>query len=246
MAPTTERVIVGLELQVPYHASRIFQSFLYFVKDYQPTRLVGIGDHLDCPAPSRWNRGTAEEYGSKLQQEVDQLKRMFTQIRAIYDGPWGMHKGNHEQRIDTYAAMKAPAFAGLDCLKVANLLDYDGFGITELPPVSVLTQGWVTTHGDIGTLAKYSGGTALSLARRLRRSVICGHTHRLGHIQETDGGGTLHGVETGHMMDISRASYIRDGCPNWQSGWVTVEINGQRVHPTLVNSSQKGVLTFDG
>lgn len=245
----SERVMVGLELQLPYHNQRIWNAFLGFVSDWKPTRIVGIGDHLDCPAPARWNRGTAAEYAGNLQRECDQMKGKFGEIRSVFDGVFDIHRGNHEARIDAYARTKAPAFAGLEALQVRSLLEYKKFEITELPPIAKLAPGWITTHGDIGVLSKYSGGTAISLARRLGVSVVCGHTHRLGHLQESSGIGArtvLHGVETGHMMDIKKAAYIKSGAPNWQGGWAAFEINGHRVHPILVNASPTGVLSYEG
>lgn len=244
-----ERVIVGLELQLPYHNQRIWHSFLEFVTDWKPTRIVGIGDHLDCPAPARWNRGTAEEYAGTLQRQCDAMKFKFQELRKFYSGRFDVHRGNHEARIDAYARTKAPAFVGLSALEVRNLLDYEAYDILELPPIARLAPGWITTHGDIGVLSKYSGGTAIALARRLGVSVVCGHTHRLGHLQESSGIGAskvLHGVETGHMMDIKKAAYIKSGAPNWQGGWAAFEINGGRVHPILVNASPTGVLSYEG
>lgn len=244
-----ERVVVGLELQVPFHSEPIWRSFLSFVGEFEPTRIVGIGDHLDCPAPARWNRGTAEEYAGDLQGECNLMKRKFSELLGVTDCQIDVHKGNHEARIDAYARNKAPAFAGLDALRVASLLDYKTYRITELPAVAPLAPGWVTTHGDIGVLSKYSGGTAIALARRLGVSVVCGHTHRLGHLQESSGVGAsrvLHGVETGHMMDIRKADYIRSGAPNWQGGFAAFVINGNTVHPILVNASQTGKLSYNG
>lgn len=178
------------------------------------------------------------------------MKRKFQEVRNIFVGEFDVHKGNHEARIDAYARNKAPAFAGLDALQVGSLLDYDGFEINQLPTVAPLAPGWVTTHGDISrSLSKYAGGTAIALGRRRGVSVVCGHTHRLGHLQESYGVGAnrvLHGIETGHMMDVSKASYIQDGAPNWQGGWAAFVINDKQVHPILVNASQTGKLSYNG
>ena len=240
-------MVVGLELQVPYHNKKIFESFLAFLQDYKPDRLVGIGDHLDCPAPARWNRDTAEEYAGELQKEVNQLKGLFGNIRDVYDGPFEVHEGNHERRIETYARTKAPAFASLECLSIRSLLDYDNFGIVELAAVAPLCRGWVTTH-DFGGLLRvssaYAGGTAMAGARRLGKSVVMGHTHKLGHVQQTVGGKILHGVETGHCMDDKKAGYI--AYPNWQPGWAVIEYNKDHsVGVQLVNVSRAGKVAFD-
>lgn len=239
-----ERVIVGLEAQIPYHSRKIFNGFLEFLKNYSPTKLIIIGDFLDCPAPARWNRATAEEFSTNLQAEVDLGVKMLREVRDVFNGPIGFHTGNHENRIQRYLEKEAPALADLRCLRISSLLDFDDLDISDLPVVSPVAPGWVTTHGDIApSISRYSGGTAIGLARRLRRNVIMGHTHRLGHIQETDGSTTLHGIETGHFMDVRKASYVKHGVPNWQSGFVTLDVHGQKVHPQLVNISQKGVVS---
>lgn len=249
MVVTTKKVVVGLETQVPFHSKPAFEAFLRFLVDFAPDRLVGIGDHLDCPAPARWNRGTAAEYATNLQYEIDTLKAMFANIRNVYDGPFELHKGNHEQRIEAYTRTKAPAFSDLLCLSMPELLDYRGFDLVDLPRFAPLAPGWVTTHGDSGGSSKFSGGVAMGLAHRQGRSVVCGHTHKLGHIQESVGVGaskTLHAIETGHMMDVKKASYIAHESPNWQMGWAAFEINGTRVHTHLVGCTPTGRLTFDG
>lgn len=244
------RIVLGLETQVPYHSRPIWTAFLQFVSDYRPHEIIGVGDHLDCPAPSRWNRGTASEYAGDLQREINVMKGMFEDIRTVFDGPMSVHEGNHEARINTYARTKAPAFADLDCLEVAALLDYDGYAIRERKPVEPLSRykstGFVTTHGDlIKRVSPVSGATAMLHARRFGRSVIHGHTHRMGIIQESDATRTLVGVETGHMMDVKKASYVF--APNWQAGWVVAEINQQnRVHVSLVAVTPGGAVTFHG
>lgn len=242
------RIILGLEMQVPYHSRPIFNSFLQFVTDYQPHEIIGMGDHLDCPAPSRWNRGTAAEYAGNLQREVDALKGMFGEIRNVFDGPMSVHEGNHEARINVYARTKAPAFADLDCLQVSALLDYDGYAIRQRLPVDVLRQrtGFVTTHGDLlKRVSPTAGSTAMLHARRFGRSVLCGHTHRMAILQESNQIRTLVAAETGHMMDVKKASYVF--APNWQSGWVVAEVTpANNVHISLVPVSSSGVVTFHG
>lgn len=247
--PRNYRIVLGLETQVPYHSRQLFAAFLGFIGDYGPNEIIGMGDHLDCPAPSRWNRGTAAEYGGNLQREVDTMRGMLWDIRTVFGGRFSVHKGNHEERIDTYTRTKAPAFASLDCLTVSELLQYDALDIWERQPIEDLRKGtgWVTSHGHLGSLSRTSGGTAKSLANRLGKSVICGHTHRMGVINSTVGTKVTSGVETGHMMDLKKASYIKTGAPDWQSGWVVAEITKKgNVAVQLVPVSSSGVVTYNG
>ena len=85
-----------------------------------------------------------------------------------------------------------------------------------------LLPGWVMAHGDEGSLNRVPGSTAMNLARKLGKSVVCGHTHKLGIQHETTGlngrTSTLFGMEVGHLMDIKKASYLTSGIANWQQG----------------------------
>lgn len=243
-------VVIGGECQIPYHSPAAWKAFLRFIKEYSPEQVIIIGDFLDCPAPARWNRGTAEEYAGNLQGELNVARRMLGDLREIHSGYLGFHIGNHEERINTYARTKAPAFTSLDCLEVSSLLGFRDYDIEQRTPIHSLgkSTGWVTSHGHLGTLSKHSGGTAMALARRLGRSVFSGHTHRLGILNESSGlraNTTLSGVESGHMMDVKKAEYVRHGAPNWQAGWAVAEIgmNG-RVWPGIVPCSPSGVISW--
>jgi len=243
-------VVIGGECQIPFHSKPMWRSFLDFIKSFKPEQVILIGDFLDCPAPARWNRGTAAEYAGKLQAGLDAAKRMLGELRDVHDGYLGFHIGNHEARINTYARTKAPALADLECLEVSSLLDFEGFDIEQRKSIHNLggAPGWTTTHGDLGSLSKYAGGTALAFGRRIGRSVFCGHTHRLGILNESYGMGastTVCGVESGHMMDVRKADYIKHQSPNWQGGWAVAEIQPTgKVWPGIVYCSQTGKVTW--
>lgn len=238
------RVLIGLEMQIPYENPKLFRSFLDFAKDFNPERIVVIGDFLDVPGPARWNRGTALEFRGTLGMESRRGYEYLRELRGLVGSSTviDFHEGNHEKRIQSYVRNKAPAFEGLDVLSIPSLLRFDELGINLLPDVSPLAQGWVTTHGDVvaSTVSRTSGGTALIQARKIGKSVICGHTHRLGMINEQLAGKSLTGVETGHMMDLNKASYVY--APNWQAGFAAVEISEnkvQKIHLTKLNSQGK-------
>lgn len=221
------RVLVGLEMQIPYQNPRLFEAFISFAADFNPDRVVVIGDYLDVPGPSRWNRGTALEFAGSLQRECQTGQQYLGELRSVVGDlcDVGYHNGNHEKRIDSYIRNKAPAFAGLEALRIPNLLGFDKLGIRLLPDVAPFARGWVSTHGDVvaRTLSKSAGSSAIIQAKRVGKSVVMGHTHRLGLVSETLAGKTLTGVETGHMMDLKKASYV--AYPNWQAGFAAFELD---------------------
>jgi len=234
-----KRVVVLSDLQIPYHDSKTVDAVIDFVKYYKPDELWCVGDELDAPEPSRWNKGMAGEYAGTLQQGIDETKEIISRFKkAIGRKPFYMQRSNHTDRIDTYIRKYAPAFNSLKSLEIEELLGYNSIGVTYLHRMHELLPGWVMAHGDEGKLSQTPGSTALSLAKRLGKSVVCGHTHRVGLQHETVGfygkTHTLFGLEIGHMMDMRQAEYLSAGTANWQQGIGILIEDNKKVVPYAV------------
>ena len=236
-----KRVVVLSDLQIPYHDKRSVQSAIDFVRYYKPDELWCVGDELDAPEPSRWNKGMAGEYADTLQEGIDKTNEIMAAFRAALgkNKKFYIQRSNHTDRIDTYMRKYAPAFSSLKSLEIETLLGYDKLGVTYLHRMHELLPGWVMAHGDEGALNRSPGATALNLAKSLGKSVVCGHTHRVGLQHETRGfygnTHTLFGLEVGHMMDIKQAHYLTSGNANWQQGiGILVESKG-KVTPHAVS-----------
>ena len=234
-------VVVLSDLQIPYHDKRSVQAAIDFVRYYKPDELWCVGDELDAPEPSRWNKGMAGEYADTLQEGIDKTNEIMAAFRAALgkSKKFYIQRSNHTDRIDTYMRKYAPAFSSLKSLEIETLLGYDKLGVTYLHRMHELLPGWVMAHGDEGALNRAPGATALNLAKSLGKSVVCGHTHRVGLQHETRGfygnTQTLFGLEVGHMMDIKQAHYLTSGNANWQQGiGILVESKG-KVTPHAVS-----------
>jgi hypothetical protein len=66
-----KRVVVLSDLQIPYQHDKTVDATLEFIQDYKPDELWCVGDELDAPEPSRWNKGMAGEYAETLQDSID-------------------------------------------------------------------------------------------------------------------------------------------------------------------------------
>jgi UDP-2,3-diacylglucosamine pyrophosphatase LpxH len=239
MAAKQKRVVVLSDLQIPYQNNAVVQATLDFIQYYKPDELWCVGDELDAPEPSRWNKGMAGEYAETLQESIDLTHQIMRNYRAaLGKKPFYIQRSNHTDRIDTYMRKYAPAFMSLKSLEIEQLLGYDKLGVTYLHKMHELMPGWVMAHGDEGALNRAPGATALNLAKRLGKSVVCGHTHRVGLQHETTGfygkTHTLYGLEVGHMMDIKQASYLTSGSANWQTGIGILVQDGNKVTPFAV------------
>jgi UDP-2,3-diacylglucosamine pyrophosphatase LpxH len=239
MVNKTKRVVVLSDLQIPYQDNKAVDATLDFIRYYKPDQLWCVGDELDAPEPSRWNKGMAGEYAETLQDSIDLTHDTMASYRkALGNKPFFIQRSNHTDRIDTYMRKYAPAFMSLKSLEIEELLGYSKLKINYLHKMHELLPGWVMAHGDEGALNRAPGATALNLAKRLGKSVVCGHTHRIGLQHETTGfygkTNTLYGLEVGHMMDIKQASYLTSGSANWQQGiGILVETN-RKVTPFAV------------
>ena len=128
------------------------------------------------------------------------------------------------------------------------LLDFDGFGVTLLQDFHSFASSWIATHGHLGfRLSRTAGVTALNGAKRIGKSVICGHTDRQGVVSESTGyGGKLQRVEVGHLMSVSKATYVKGGLANWASGFCLLEVSGSQVTPTLIPMRENGEFVYGG
>jgi len=242
------RVVVLSDLQIPYHDPVALKKVISFIKWYRPNELWCVGDELDAPEPSRWNKGMAGEYAPTLQDSIDQTYNIMADFRDALgrNKPFIIQRSNHTDRIQTYIRKYAPAFGSLESLKIEELLGYSSLGIQYLHRFKELLPGWVMAHGDEGRSVQVPGSTAMSLAKKLGKSVVCGHTHKLGLQHETTGlygkNRTVYGLEVGHLMDMRQASYLTSGIANWQQGIGILVEKNRKVIPYAVPLTDGDIL----
>lgn len=182
----------------------------------------------------------AGEYAPTLQDSIDLTYNIMADFRDALgrNKPFIIQRSNHTDRIQTYIRKYAPAFGSLDSLKIEELLGYDSLNIQYLHKFKELLPGWIMAHGDEGRSIQTPGSTAMNLARKLGKSVVCGHTHKLGVQHETTGlygkNKTIYGLEVGNLMDIKQASYLSSGVANWQQGIGILVQKGRNVVPYAV------------
>ena len=209
----TKRIVIVSDIQAPFHDRKATRTVIRYITDTQPDEVVFIGDCLDFPQPSRWNKDTRGEFEGSIYKDIDIFKKqVFEPLRAGYSGPVGFHEGNHDERPRVYLSQYAPALTETHVFNIDTLLDFDGFGVTLLPEFYDIAPGWVSTHGHRGGIRinQIAGNTALNAAKRFGKSVVMGHTHRQGILSHSYGYGgkvtkTLTGMEVGNLMKIGRA-----------------------------------------
>ncbi|MEV6638068.1 hypothetical protein AB0M54_45835 [Actinoplanes sp. NPDC051470] len=234
------RIVVLSDLQIPYHDKKAVAAFLRFLTAYQPDELASVGDEVDFPQISRWNRGMEGEYRGDLQTHVNAGVMFFEQVRNVYSGPVRVMRSNHMDRPLRYVRQYAPGLLGLKALTVPSLLEFERLNVIYHEQPYELAPGWLLAHGDeAGGSTPVPGGVAMRLARKWGKSVVCGHTHKFGmqHDHSTVNGKVtrpLFGMEVGNFMDFKAAHYLKAGSANWQQGFGILYVDGKTVTPTLV------------
>lgn len=251
----SKRIFIIPDTQLPFHDRQALKAVIRCIGDVQPDQLIHIGDLLDLPQPSRWNKGTAGEFEGSVFEDSAAAKRvLLDEIRSVYEGPFGVHEGNHDLRAREYLAKYAPALAESGAFNMETLLDFEGYDIDLLPEFNEIAPGWISTHGHRGmiSMSQIAGNTALNAAKRFQKSVVMGHTHRMGVLSHTFGYGgekkndrIVTGFEVGNLMNMKLASYLKGGTGNWQQGFGLLTVDGQHVKPETVPIS-RGRFTVDG
>ncbi|MEV2279303.1 metallophosphoesterase [Nocardiopsis sp. NPDC049922] len=247
-----KRILVISDTQIPYEDRRALRNVVRFISTYKPDEVVHIGDLMDYPQPSRWSKDTRAEFEGSIFKDSEYAKKSFLEpLRKAYSGPIKVIEGNHDERPRLYLEKHAPALAESEQFHFETLLDFDGFGIETLRGFYDFAPDWVMTHGHLGLpLSGIAGRSAMRAANKIGKSVVQGHTHRLGQCSETYGyRGKTHtrtGIEVGNLMDIKKAGYLRAGSANWQKGFAIMHVDGSSVTPELIPIHKNGSFVASG
>lgn len=232
------RYVVLSDIQAPFHDPKTVQACLDFVKRFKPDGVLCVGDEIDLPSVSRWSKGAANEYTWSLKNDVKVTNEIVTAFREALgkSKPFHVSRSNHGDRLTNYVRRYAPALAEYvddnELLDIPRLVGYDKLGIEYHRKPFEFTPGWLLCHGDEGNLSPLAGRTALNLGvNKFGKSVVCGHTHRLGVSSHSVGLNgkltTITGMEVGNMMDLNKAHYMKSHSANWQHGLGVVYADGK-------------------
>lgn len=239
-------IVCVSDLQCPLHDQRAVNSLAEFIHSTQPDMVVSVGDEADFTGISRWAEGTPLQYETNLDKERNATVAVLRQL-----GVQHVVRSNHTDRLYNTVMMKAPGMRSVPELRLENFLRFDELGITYHRKPWELAPGWLLAHGDEGNISQVPGSTALNLAKRFGKSVVCGHTHRAGlthHTEAVSGVTTrvLYGLETGHLMDMRKATYLKGGYGNWKQAFGILHVDGKTVSPQVVFLNPDGSFIVDG
>jgi predicted phosphodiesterase len=240
-----KRYLVISDLQIPYHHEAAVKNLIKLVKREKFDLVLNTGDELDMQSQSKWAKGTHLEYEGQLDADRTLAQNILWDL-----GTTDITRSNHTDRLYNTLVRSAPSLIGLPELDYPNFMGFSDLGIRFHKKPYEFHRGWVLVHGDEGSMNSNAGLTALGLAKKFGKSVVCGHTHRAGISAFTEGIGgsyrTLWGLEAGNVMDKRKASYLKAGSANWQMSVAVIETYGDRVSTMLVPINKDGSFTLYG
>ena len=243
---TIKRTVVISDLQVPYHDPKAVKNVAAFIKRWKPDRVATVGDEIDLPQLSRWERGLAGEFAGTLDRDRRITQDVLFDLRVT-----DMVRSNHTDRLYNSIKTRLPALAALPELQFENWLGLRDLGIKFWRDPMPIAKGWIVLHGDEGQVSQKGGQTAMGLAERHGLSVISGHTHRAGLTHKTHSSGgkvirTLWGFEVGNLMNFKDAGYLKAGSGNWTQGFGLLYEDKNGVQPVFVGIERDGSFVVEG
>lgn len=240
----TQCTVVLSDTQIPYHDKRAMSAFgnMLSAREQMIDKLFQIGDLYDMTAVSRWVDGTPEESGRDMQKELNSGYEFLADIDKAYSGPKEFIMGNHDDRLSNYTRRRSHGLHGIDALQFGTLTGTDEYNwVCRRQPYRVRPDT-TAVHGLY--VRSKSGHTPHAHLDRFGSNVVHGHTHRAGTVWRTTEGKTRWGMEVGHMMLESKASYTM--VPDWQKGFGVLWHDGNRTVPEFVPVRADGSFLFDG
>ena len=169
-----KRIVVISDLQVPFHDERAVRNVAGFIRRWRPDDVLCVGDELDFQTISRWSSGR-DEWSGTIGADRQRAQSVLFELGVTH-----IVRSNHTDRLYKALASRLPGLIGLPELEYENFMDFKTLGIKFHRKPYEITSDWIMVHGDEQAINHNAGLTALGAARRHGKSVVCGHTHRLG------------------------------------------------------------------
>lgn len=236
-------ILLWPDTHIPDQHHRAVDNLLKYVADSPPDEVLFLGDLYDFKPVARWSKDTIAERGEDMQREADAGKAFFTEFRQAFEGPSRIVTGNHEARWNTYLSRYAPGLFGMRDLRLSSVFHFDKFGIDILPQPFPVAPGVIAIHGD--RLGPTAGASAMKELRRHGKSIVQGHSHRLGIVYHTTDKRRF-AAEFGWLGDQRKASYISYGVADWSLGWGLLTVSGGVATPELIPVQPNGSFTVRG
>jgi hypothetical protein len=228
-------VAVGGDIHIPFHNQKALLLWLQFIKDVQPDKIIILGDVVDFPGISRFNKTLTDE--ADMVRACLLTRKFFALVRSLCpEAEIIFTEGNHENRWDRRWAQDENRAMGGVASVFMTLADI--FGLREFDikfyayEDNYVYKNFTFTHK--GRL--FSGNDAGSMSARKtfqgwKCSGIIGHSHRGGTFPQHNRVGDFEVAENYCLCKLN-PPWIKD--PDWMNGHTLIRFNqmSDRFHIT--------------
>lgn len=217
------------DVHIPYHDRPTIERWVAECKKSGVVGLLLNGDILDCYQLSDFVRDPSapriKEEIEKGRQFLEYLRSQFPRVRIIYK------EGNHDLRLKTYLANRAPELFDLDDIQLPRLLRTESLGVEWVGDKRIVQVGKLPViHGH-----EYRGGGGVMPARwlylRTGESALMGHFHQPTFYSFR----TMMGKEVG-MWSVGCACYLSPQYAplnQWAHGWAQIIVSNDGGYEVL-------------
>lgn len=223
-------ILIASDIHIPFQDALAVKQFINYCAKKQPEVIVLNGDVLDMFMLSRFTKGE----GRNPLEEITECRQLLESLRAVCPNALIYYViGNHETRLERYVLNKAPELASLveDVFTILKVQDFKIRGCASL----TINDNLVLKHGTL--LGNKSGLSAIKEMEASYMSGCTGHTHRLCKYIARKSGRKFFWIETGCLCDLNPEYMVN---PNWQQGFVSIEIKNGKVHNAKVIEIENG------
>lgn len=218
-----KKVLILSDVHVPYHDKLALELAVERGKDAD--LVILNGDLTDCYEVSSFQPDPRKcDFAGSLRTTRDFLawiRAKFPKARIIYK------EGNHEERLERYFTVRAPAVLGMEEFELKKLLHLADLGIEWLGEKRPILLGKLhVIHGhEFRCVFSNPVNPARGLFLRAKLSAICGHFHQSSQHSEKDLSGKVVSTwSTGALCDL-RPEYMP--LNNWCHGAAYVEVDAR-------------------
>lgn len=197
-------ILVLSDLHVPYHDINAISIALQYGLDHSINTVFINGDLVDFYQISRF---VNVERKRSVRQELQAAEQVLNVIhRTFPNAPIYWLKGNHDNRLETYLAVKAPELLDVEEFKLEVLLDTPSYNTMVLDDTTLVKMGKLNvSHGHLvirGIFAPVNAARGTFL--RAKASTLISHVHKVSsHSETTIGGKNITCYSTGCLCELA-------------------------------------------
>lgn len=229
---TCSNILFISDLHIPYHDNQAITIALKYGIEKKINCIFINGDILDFYQISRF---VNIERKRSVKDEIELAREFLDVLKKTFPGvPIYFLLGNHDMRLQTYLAVKAPEVLDMDEFKLEVLLNAKEYGMTVIKDTTLVKIGKLAvTHGHLllrGVFAPVNAARGTYL--RAKASTIISHVHKVStHSEKTINNKIITTYSTGCLCELN-PDYNPFG-NNYSHGFahISVEKNGNyKVH----------------